>query len=180
MRASILAALVTLITIPAIARDGFYIGAALGSTSVNTGTAGPVEVSGSDYGYKAFAGYRFLKFLAVEGAYTDLGTVEHGGYNIFSTEPQVTITGFHAEGMAMLPLGIADIFAKAGAFNWKANFNQRPSGGAETSKDGTAPLYGAGVQFRIKSWAVRGEIEYFDIKNADHVYMYSVGGSYTF
>jgi len=39
---------------------------------------------------------------------------------------------------------------------------------------------GIGVQFRIKSFAIRAEFEYFDIEGAEYVYMYSIGGSYTF
>src|SRR5262249_40586904 len=64
------ASLTVLIAASAVADDGFYIGGSLGRSSVDTGTTGPVRISGGDYAYKAFAGYRFLKFFAVEAAYT--------------------------------------------------------------------------------------------------------------
>ena len=41
-------------------------------------------------------------------------------------------------------------------------------------------LHGVGVQFRISSFAVRAEFEYFDIDAASDVYMISVGGGFTF
>ena len=41
-------------------------------------------------------------------------------------------------------------------------------------------LTGLGVQFRISSFAVRAEVEYFDIEDVQDALMYSIGGSYTF
>jgi hypothetical protein len=48
------------------------------------------------------------------------------------------------------------------------------------SDDGEDPLYGVGFQLRFKSFTVRAEVEYFDVEGADALYMYSIGGSYTF
>ena len=165
------------IAVPAAADDGFYLGGSVGQTKIGAGTTVPVEIDKNTNSYKLFIGYRFLKFFAVEGAYADLGSAKDSAGNVHA---EVAFKGYHGEGVVLLPLGIADIFAKAGAFSYSGDFKTDISNLGNFSKDGTAPLYGAGVQFRIKSWAVRGEIEYFDIKNTDHVYMYSVGGSYTF
>jgi len=175
MRLVKFAVLAMLIALPAVADDGFYFGGSVGRTALSSGTTVPIEVKGDTNSYKIFLGYRFLKFFAVEGAYADLGNAKDTSG---TTSAEGKFKGYHGEGIVLLPLGIADIFAKAGAFSYTSDFST--NAGATASKDGTAPLYGAGVQFRIKSWAVRGEVEYFDIKNADHVYMYSVGGSYTF
>ena len=80
-----------------------------------------------------------------------------------------------------LPLGIADIFAKAGVIAWDASISAQIDGVTERqSEDGTDPAYGIGIQFRIKSFAIRAEFEYFDIEGAKSVYMYSLGGSFTF
>jgi len=177
MRLMKFAVLAMLIALPALADDGFYLGGSVGKTALSAGTTVPIEVKGDTNSYKVFIGYRFLKFFAVEGAYADLGAAKDSSGN---THAEAAFKGYHGEGMVMLPLGIADIFAKAGAFSYSGDFKTDIANLGNFSKDGTAPLYGAGVQFRIKSWAIRGEVEYFDIKNTDHVYMYSVGGSYTF
>jgi OmpA family protein len=174
----VLASLALMIALPAAADDGFYFGGSVGRTALSSGNTVPIEVKGDTNSYKVFLGYRFLKFFAVEGAYADLGSAKD---TTNGQQNEAKFKGYHGEGIVLLPLGIADIFAKAGAFSYTSDFTSNVAGlPASASKDGTAPLYGAGVQFRIKSWAVRGEVEYFDVKNADHVYMYSVGGSYTF
>lgn len=175
-----LAVLGALLAVPALAADnGFYLGGSVGQTSVdfNTETS---DVSGDDTSYKVFGGFRFITFLGVEGSYVDFGTPEEvleaagGAY-------EADITGLDAFAVGYLPLGIADIFVKYGVIDWDTDITSTLDGGSETqSNSGTDPAYGAGVQFRIRSFAIRGEVEYFDIESADNVYMYSLGGSYTF
>ena len=168
--------LASLIALPAAADDGFYIGASLGRSGIDTGDVSQITVSSDANSYKGFLGYRFLKFFAVEGAYADLGSAK---VTSASTESEVKMKIYHGEVMGFIPFGIGDIFGKAGVASWKGDFNTT-SGNISSSQSGTDPMYGAGIQFRIKSWGIRGEFEYFDIKDAKHVYMYSVGGSYTF
>ena len=94
---------------------------------------------------------------------------------------ETDIAGFDGFVVGYLPLGIADIFVKAGVIAWDASISGQVGGDAQSqSEDGTDPAYGLGVQFRIKSFAIRGEVEYFDIEGAEYVYMYSIGGCYTF
>ncbi len=86
-----------------------------------------------------------------------------------------------ARGRVPAALGIADIFAKVGVIAWDASISGQIDDVTERqSEDGTDPAYGIGIQFRIKSFAIRAEFEYFDIEGAKYVYMYSLGGSYTF
>jgi len=177
----VLTAVATLFTLPAAAADnGFYLGLSAGRAALNTGDLGNAEVEGDANAYKLFAGYRFLNFLAVEGAYVDLGTAEDDQEST-STHYEAGVNGFELQGMAFLPLGIADIFVKAGLFNWNADLEGIIAGEPDSvSADGTDPVYGAGFQLRFKSFAVRAEVEYFDVENANDVYMYSIGASYTF
>lgn len=71
-----LALLVFAIALPAAAADnGFYLGGSAGRSAVNTGTVGEVSVNSEATAYKVFIGGRFLTFFAVEGAYSDLGSV---------------------------------------------------------------------------------------------------------
>jgi OOP family OmpA-OmpF porin len=168
---------ILLLALPAAAADnGFYLGASFAQSSIATGDLTPINVEDDATGYKAFAGFRFLTFLAVEGAYRDFGDISatpEGSTTSYGAD----VKGYDLQAVGFIPLGIADIFAKAGYFQWDADVN---SGSISSSTDGSDPVYGAGVQFRLKSFCIRGEVEYFDVKDLDSLYMYSIGASYTF
>jgi hypothetical protein len=175
----VLTVVVLLATLSAAAADnGFYLGGAVGQASFGTGDVSDIEFDGEATGYKVFAGGRFITFLGVEASYVDFGDIDDERDDALYT---ADVTGLTLQGVAYLPLGIADIFAKAGLFEWEADLESISSGTSATaSSDGNDLVYGAGIQFRIKSFAIRAEIEYFDVENADELYMYSLGGSYTF
>ena len=177
LKSLVLFAVAILITLPAAAADnGFYLGGSVGQAAVATGELGDDEfiVDDDSTGYKVFAGFRMITFLGIEGSYVDLGTTEEA-------DTEASLKGVQLQGMVYLPLGIADIFAKGGMISWETEFNRTVAGPADAlTRDGTDPVYGAGVQFRIQSFCVRGEVEYFDIESTDEVVMYSVGASYTF
>ncbi len=174
--------LTALLALPAAAADnGFYLGASVGESGIRIDQDfEDIEFSGGDTSFKVFAGFRFLTFLAVEGSYVDLGAPSEFVEAIDGTI-ETDLTGYDGFVVGYLPLGIADIFIKAGAISWDARISGQIDGVPESQSDsGTDPAYGIGFQFRIKSFAIRGEFEYFDIDGAKYVYMYSIGGSYTF
>jgi hypothetical protein len=170
---------------PAVASDnGFYLGASVGQTQLDidqlTDDIESADFSGDDMAYKIFAGLRFLTFLGIEGSYRDFGAPED---EVAVLDGTVTadLTGYDVAAVGYLPLGIADIFAKAGMAAWDAELGlDAGSGTASVSDDGEDPFYGLGFQLRFKSFAVRAEVEYFDVEGAEALYMYSLGGSYTF
>ena len=178
-----LAAALAVLAVPASASDnGFYLGASFGQSEIKiedlVEDGGTVDFSASDTAYKVFAGFRFLTFLAVEGSYVDLGSPED---EIADGTLRADITGYDAYAVGFLPLGIADIFAKAGMMSWDGKVTVDVDELSGTFSDsGSDPAYGLGFQLRFKSFAARAEIEYFDIEGAQNVYMYSIGGSYTF
>lgn len=169
---------VILFAFPAAAADnGFYIGGAVGQAAIDTGTLGDIEVDDDSTGFKVFTGYRFLTFLSVEGAYADLGTARGEG----TAESEISVQGLSLQGVGYIPLGVADIFVKGGIINWETDVSGLIDGiETSTSNDGNDPVYGAGAQVRLGSFCIRGEVEYFDIEDADQLYMISVGASYTF
>ena len=74
MNVLVLSAIATLVTLPAAAADnGFYLGLSAGQSQIASEDYGDFEFKGGDLGYKVFAGYRMLTFLAVEGSYVDFG-----------------------------------------------------------------------------------------------------------
>jgi len=181
----VLTGLLGLLAFPAVAADnGFYLGGSVGQTQLEIDQLGDqvysADFSGDDMAYKIFAGLRFLTFLGVEGAYRDFGTPED---ELAELDATVTadLTGYDVAAVGYLPLGIADIFAKAGMAAWDADFSLDAGGSSvSVSDDGEDPFYGLGFQLRFKSFTVRAEVEYFDVEDADALYMYSLGGAITF
>ena len=175
-RASVLFVLaIALFAFPVAAADnGFYIGGSVGQAEIATGDLdADIEIDGSDFGsYKVFSGFRFLTFGGVELSYADFGEISGD-----EADTTAEVDGLGLVGVLYIPFGIGDVFAKGGVMDWNADLNTLTD---VRSLDGTDPLYGAGLQFRIKSWAIRGEVEYIDVESADSVYMYSVGASWTF
>jgi len=180
-----LTGLLALLAFPAVAADnGFYLGGSAGQTQLEIDELGEdvnsADFSGDDMAYKVFAGLRFITFLGLEGSYRDFGAPED---EVSELDGTVTadLTGYDVAAVGFLPLGIADIFAKAGMAAWDAELNLDAGDISESvTDDGEDPFYGLGFQLRFKSFAVRAEVEYFDVEGVDGLYMYSVGGSYTF
>lgn len=167
-----------LATLSAAAADnGFYLGGAIGQSSFGAGELADTEFDGDATGYKVFAGGRFLTFLGIEGSYVDFGDIEDDALAGYEAE----VTGATLQAVGYLPLGIADLFVKGGVFQESdIVISGSGPGAAVASDDETAPVYGGGVQFRIQSFAIRAEVEYYDVDALEELYMISLGASYTF
>ncbi len=171
---------------PAAASNGLYIGGSLGQTSLSIDNLDldidELDFSDSDTSYKIFAGYRFMGFFAVEASYVDFGALSDstdvgGGTVRFDTD----LSGYDAMVLGILPIAMVDVFAKAGLVSWDADIRAAYGSISELDTDsGTDLVYGLGVQVRFGGFAVRGEVEFFDIADADSLYLVSVGGSFTF
>lgn len=172
-----LAAAFLLIALPVAAADnGFYIGGAVGYSDITTGDLTSFNASDNANGYKVFVGARFIHFLGIEGQWVDFGTIK--GNNTPGAEAK--IKGYGLTAVGYIPIVFFDIYGKAGLFNSTIDATNPGTVPADTTRHSDDPVYGLGVQFRIQSWAIRGEAELYDVKNADKVYMYSLGASYTF
>ena len=73
-----LAIVLIAVTVPASASDtGFYLGAGIGQSSIDIKEFYPSlgdSLEQNSDAFKAYGGYRFLKFIAIEAGYTDLGS----------------------------------------------------------------------------------------------------------
>lgn len=171
---------------PASAKNGFYVGGSFGQTSLKINDLDldleSFDYSASTTSYKVIVGYRFMGFFAVEGSYVDFGRLSDS--TSATGEPvsvQADLKGYDAFAMGMIPLGIIDIFAKLGFVSWDADIRSAIGDIIALDTDsGTDLVYGLGVQVRFKGLAVRGELEYFDIADADSVYLLSIGATFTF
>jgi hypothetical protein len=172
--------------IPASAADnGFYLGASIGGSSIDVSDfdeeLGDLDFSDGDAAYKLFAGYRLMSFFGVEAGYVDLGSPSDTVGDMNDINVKIGVKGWDAFAVGFLPIGPVDIFAKVGLISWDADIRAAFDDLEEDDSDsGTDATWGLGVALRLGSFAVRAEAERFEIEDADKVYMFSVGGTFTF
>jgi OOP family OmpA-OmpF porin len=174
--------------VPASAvENGFFIGGSIGGSSLEVrdfdDELGDLRFSDGDTAYRLFAGFRFLNFLAVEAGYVDLGDPSDivGEVDGEPLELQIGVKGWDAFAVGMLPIGPVDLFAKVGVVSWDADIRAALDDLRDRDSDsGTDAAYGIGVALRLGNVALRAEGEQFDIGDAEDVYMFSVGMTYTF
>lgn len=156
--------------------NGPYVGAAISNSVVeenrSDGTTN-FNVDSNAAGYKLFGGFSFNQNFAVEGGYTDFGSLENDGDLQYAGE----LDGFNVYGVGSMPIGVVDVFAKAGAFFWEQSVDVR---NVTFSNDGIAPVFGVGVSGDLGNLGVRGEYEMFDVDAADVASMLSLGVAYAF
>lgn len=179
-----------------VAQDnGIYIGASASAVSTNYDWRANLLSAASDddvSGFKLIAGARPLDRLAIEANYVDLGTA-HAPLRVacatvvgFPCPSEASLEGsavsVSALGFVTFPL--LDFYGRIGVARWKADGDVRfttdgVGSTTRTTRKGTDPTVGVGLQFRVGSVALRAEYEYFGIldKSADTL---SVGFTYTF
>jgi hypothetical protein len=156
------------------ADNGIYLGAGIGQSDIelDSDAFSGIGFNGDDTAWKLIVGIRPLDWLAIEASYVDLGKPEDDGV-------EIDADAFTAFAVGFLPVGPVDVFAKAGLINYDAK-GSLSNVGEVVDDDGTEFAYGAGVQFRLLSFAIRAEYEKFDVKDLDDVNMISVSVTYTF
>ena len=174
--------------VPASAiENGFYLGGSIGGSSLEVQDVseefGAFRFSDGDTAFKLFGGFRFLNFIAVEAGYVDLGdpTDVIASIEGDELEVQIGLKGWDAFAVGLLPLGPVDLFAKVGVVSWDADIVAVLDDVIDSdSESGTDAAYGIGVALRLGKVALRAEGEQFKIADAEGVYMFSVGATFTF
>ena len=169
-------ALAAFATGPALADKGFSAGASIGYSNVSFEEEGAsIDLTGT--GYKVFGTYMFNDNFGIEGGWLSLG------------EPSDTVAGFDVEldgdgfdvfAVGALPVSDTfDLFAKAGVLAWDATLSV--DGFEDSSESGEDLALGIGGRFSGASgFGVRAEYEWFDLADADSVWMISLGFEYAF
>ena len=177
------AASVLLLSGPAMADSGFYVGGSVGNTTLQVDFqdpigGGPLTFDENDFSWKLFGGYTFdlpVINLGVEAGYRDLGgpsaTLAAQAYGI-------DVTSWDAFGVAGFDLGPVNVFGKLGFVSWDADLTV--AGFDAGSDDGTDTAYGVGASINLGSFALRAEYEMFDVSDVEDLYMLSAGFVYTF
>jgi len=165
------------VAVPAHAADpGFYLGAGIGqmNTQVDDVWDSGFDFDESDVGFKIFGGYRFLPWLAVEGAYVDGGSpedkVDYGDGDRDSLA--IEVKSLVAAAVFSLPLGERfELFLKPGIAYWDATTRLKYSypsvglaGSFSEDDDGSAFFLGAGGGYQLgENFGVRLEYEWFEV-----------------
>jgi len=180
----------TLIASPsAVAQDsGFYVGANIGKTRAkidddkilsNLRNDGYVRADLTDFnrdtGYKAFFGYQFNKYFALEAGYFDLGRF---GFAV-NTDPdgrlvgRDLIRGVNFDGVVSLPFTEKfSIFGRAGLNNANVQGSFVETGAIHMadlhpSKRETNYKFGGGLEYDFtKCFGVRAEVERYRVNDA--------------
>jgi|SRR5690348_10407710 len=148
--------------------------------------------------FKGIIGLRPISFLGAEVSYMDFGTVSTVVGQAMQGFPAVVVNterasqkGEAAFALLYLPVPVVDVYVKAGVSRITTDFSAAYTttvGGicglpCNTSQVGnvaahdvtdTAFAYGAGLQWKLGQWAVRGEYERFDAAGANPS-LFSIG-----
>jgi len=153
--------------------------------------------------FKAIVGIRPLPFLGAEVSYMDFGKVSSmagqeipGVETVVVDSQQASQKGESAFALLYLPVPVIDVYVKAGVSRITTDFNAtytesvpvcalclRPHpadlGPFTLSHDTTDTrfAYGAGLQWKLGPWAVRGEYERFDAAGTNPS-LFSIGMTY--
>jgi opacity protein-like surface antigen len=185
---------------------GLYIGAAYGQAHIKAQLAGLVSgaalpgLDSTRSAYQAMLGLRPLSFLGAEVTYVDLGQASLAGLNIPAagavgtvfTAERASQKGEAAYALLYLPVPVIDVYLKAGMSRITTdksatyfdlaefcqighpNCNVHDVSGSSTD---TAFAYGAGLEWKLGDWAVRGEYERFSAAGANPS-LFSIGMTY--
>ncbi len=155
---------------PASADTGFYLGGSLGNASFDGEAPGTnISIDDDDTAYKLYAGFRVISLLAIEGGYVDFGEMS-------GAAGKVDLSGWDLFGVANLPIGPVNLFAKVGGIAWESDFSNAISSVDDSDFD---LAYGVGAAFRFGSFGVRAEYEIFET-GGDDTGLFSVGAEYNF
>lgn len=155
---------------------GPYVGAGITRSHFDSSSFDLDDVDNNDNSWKAIAGYRMHRNFAVEANYIDFGKASapaqpSGGP--FQVKPK----GFGVQAVGLAPAGPVDFFLKAGV----ARLDAKGNVGAVTFSDKkTEFAYGAGLQFRLSSFAIRAEYEKYDTDVVGDLDLITLGATFTF
>jgi outer membrane protein with beta-barrel domain len=154
---------------------GLYAGGALGQARIeaNVGTVSPGSFRENHSAWKAIVGVRPVPIISAEAEYINFG---HPNGNIGANPAAVDLKGAAAFGIFTLPIPVIDVFVKAGL----ARLDSTATGALfHISRTDTNFAGGAGVQYRLGAWGIRGEYERFSAAGGNPS-LYTFGVTYTF
>jgi len=164
---------------PVTEAGDFFVGGSAGQGTLRD-TLGGFTIDGDDTGWKAFAGYKLMPFVFVEGSYTDLGS--------FDDSTQMTRIEAGVESYALfaagnVPIGrLFSFFVKVGVGRTEADFLVEDPLETTTQSDSDTDLaWGFGFGLNLgKRFTVRAEYEGYETDTIQDLEFVSVGAQINF
>jgi OmpA-OmpF porin, OOP family len=174
-RIGLLFGILMLWLLPQAAHAGIVVGASAGEAGIDLSEA---EFDESDFSWKAFGGYRFVKYFGLRAEYLDLGNPEANLPTIGDINVAGTAWNFAAEGV--LPIGEHfELFATLGYVFWE--FDTNDSGVLSDDHSGEDVNYGLGAAIIIgEHFGIRGEWQRFEAGNEIDVDVLTAGVDFRF
>lgn len=158
------------------ADPGFSVGASAGQSKIKSSDS-EFSFDGKDLAWKGFGTYMFNNGIGIEGGYVDFGKPDA---TVMDTNLAIDARGWNFYLVGNLPLSDSfDLFAKAGGIRWDADsFIDGVDVGGDSGND---LALGAGARWNITdSLGLRTEFDWYDVSDADEVWMVSVGLQFNF
>lgn len=157
------------------ADNGFYVGAGFTKAQVDDFDT---QFDFDDGSFKLIAGFRPLDSFGVEVNYIDLGS---DSVVVGPVRVSAQSKAYAGYAVGFLPLAPIDLFAKLGLARWEAETTSSAFVVPPRLKDdGTEFAWGAGIQARLGSLAVRLEYESFDVGDSARSELVTLGATWTF
>jgi OmpA-OmpF porin, OOP family len=129
-----------------------------------------------DHGWKVIAGTRMVRNFGFEANYVDFGRAQAPAGALVGPTG-TSATAFSAFGLGIMPVGMVDLYLKAGAARTKA---KGQIGGVQFSDHSTDFAYGAGVAFNIANFSLRAEYEKYNLNSVRDLDLITLGAVYNF
>jgi opacity protein-like surface antigen len=163
----------------AAADSGLFIGASIGSATIDDGFDG-VNLDADTSAYRIVGGYQFGDLLGLEIGYQDFGDIDE----TILVGPIASLTSISAEGWTAggtldLPLGDSfSLFGRAGIFFWDADVSI--DGFSIDVPGDENPYYGAGARVKVSpNFSLIGDWSRFELDDVD-TDVISIGFQYRF
>jgi OOP family OmpA-OmpF porin len=149
--------------------EGFYIGAGINHSELKAELEEELpKFKDDDLGFKIFAGFSFNKYLALEFAYLDAGTLKENDFaDVEGLTVKVPVEAFTGSFVGSLPINdMFSIYARAGVAAWEAKAKAKFEGETESTKEKDEDLlYGLGAALNLgEQFQVRLEWEGIDVQ----------------
>lgn len=168
--------------------SGFYVGAAGGKARTGERCIGTCDVT--DASWSLFAGYLFNRHFAIEGGYSDFGTVTTGATLVgVPVSNQLETTVVELTGVGLLPITERfSLYGKAGVYRYDTDARTTGAFVGTSSDKGYGFTAGAGLQYAFSNnFAARLEWQsYSDVGTGvpglekDDVTVWRLGARYKF
>lgn len=142
---------------------GVYAGVGVGRATLHRVDFHRSDFEAHDTGFKALAGYRILRGLAIEASYADYGEVQK---DVRGVRLVGEIDAFSVAVVGMIPLRNIDLIGKAGFAAWDGTLSADRTGRQVDDND-IDPTLGLGVQYRNGRFAFRAELEALSLRFSD-------------